>query len=66
VPGLTDALAIDDPAVHGVCLSGSGPSIVALVTDGAARASELFQNLYSRIGVPCTIRTLSAHQSECL
>jgi homoserine kinase len=63
VPGLADALAIDDPAVLGVCLSGSGPSIVALVTDGAARATELFEELYRQIGVPCTIRTLSAHQS---
>ena len=63
VPGLADALAIDDPAVLGVCLSGSGPSIVALVTDGAARATELFQDLYRRIGVRCTIRTLNAHQS---
>lgn len=63
VPGLADALALDDPAVLGVCLSGSGPSIVALVTDGAARATELFDDLYRRIGVACTIRTLSVHQS---
>ncbi len=63
VPGLADALAIDDPAVLGVCLSGSGPSIVALVTDGAARATELFEDLYRRIDIRCTIRTLSAHQS---
>ncbi len=63
VPGLADALGIDDPAVLGVCLCGSGPSIAALVTDGAARATELFAELYRRIGVPCTIRTLCAHQS---
>jgi homoserine kinase len=67
VPGLADALAIDDPAVLGVCLCGSGPSIVALVTDGVARATELFEEVYRRIGVPCTLRTLRAHQSyECL
>lgn len=63
VPGLTDALAIDDPAVLGVCLCGSGPSIAALVTDGAARARELLDGVYRRIGVRCTLRTLSAHQS---
>ncbi len=63
VPGLTDALAIDDPAVLGVCLCGSGPSIAALVTDGAARARELLDGVYCRIGVRCTLRTLSAHQS---
>jgi homoserine kinase len=63
VPGLTEALTIDDPAVLGVCLSGSGPSIVALVTDGAARATALFEDIYREVGLSCTIRTLSAHQS---
>lgn len=63
VPGLEEALKIDDPAVLGVCLSGSGPSIAALVTDGAARATELFEEIYRRIGMRCTIRTLNAHQA---
>jgi homoserine kinase len=64
VPGLEDALKIDDPAVLGVCLSGSGPSIVALVTDGASRATELFEAIYRRIGLRCTIRVLNAHQGS--
>jgi homoserine kinase len=64
VPGLEEALKIDDPAVLGVCLSGSGPSIAALVTDGAQRATELFEAIYRRIGLPCTIRTLNAHQGS--
>jgi homoserine kinase len=62
VPGLADAIAFDDPAVLGVCLSGAGPSIVVLVTDGAARATALFDGMYRRLGLPCTIRTLDAHQ----
>lgn len=62
VPGLADAMAFDDPAVLGVCLSGAGPSIVALVTDGAARATALLDGIYRRLGLPCTIRTLTAHQ----
>jgi homoserine kinase len=62
VPGLSEALAIDDPAVLGICLSGAGPSIVALAADGALRAAALLGDLYKRLGVPCTIRTLSAHQ----
>lgn len=62
VPGLTEALTIDDPAVLGVCLSGSGPSIVALVTDGADRAAALLEGIYRDVGLPCTIRLLSAHQ----
>jgi homoserine kinase len=62
VPGLAEAMAVDDPAVLGVCLSGAGPSILALATDGAPRAAALLSDLYKRLGVPCTIRTLSAHQ----
>jgi homoserine kinase len=64
VPGLTEALAIDDPAVLGICLSGAGPSIVALASDGAPRAATLLRALYDRLGVTCTIRTLSAHHAE--
>jgi homoserine kinase len=64
VPGLTEALAIDDPAVLGICLSGAGPSIVALASGGAARAATLLRALYDRLGVTCTIRTLSAHHAE--
>jgi homoserine kinase len=64
VPGLVEALAIDDPAVLGICLSGAGPSIVALATDGAPRAATLLRELYARLDVTCTIRTLSAHQME--
>ncbi len=54
VPGLAEAIAFDDPAILGVCLSGAGPSIVALVTDGAAQATTLFEDLYQRLGLPCT------------
>jgi len=61
VPGLTEALALDEPAVLGVCLSGAGPSIAALATDPAAAAAAL-QRVYDDVGLPCTIRTLPAHQ----
>ena len=54
VPGLAEAIAFDDPAVLGVCLSGAGPSIVALVTDGAAQATSLLDDMYKRLGLPCT------------
>jgi homoserine kinase len=63
VIGLAEALALDDPAVLGVCLSGAGPSIVALVTDGAARAAGLLEDIYRRLGVTCTIKTLPAHDA---
>ena len=61
VPGLAEAMALDDESILGVCLSGAGPSILALATDGAPRAASLLAELYNGLGVPCTIRTLSAH-----
>jgi homoserine kinase len=65
VPGLAEAMAFDDPAVLGVCLSGAGPSILVLATaDGVPRASALLADLYKRLGMPCTIRALSAHNSN--
>ena len=62
VPGLAEALALKHPAILGVCLSGAGPSIAAIVSDRADEASGLIQDIYARQGVPCTIRTLSARQ----
>ena len=63
VPGLAEAIAFDDPAVLGVCLSGAGPSIVALATTMAPRRLLRFSSRCTgRLGLPCTIRTLSAHQ----
>ena len=60
VPGLAEALAIDHPSVLGVCLSGAGPSIAVLATDRHAEAAGLLRSIYSTLGMPCTIRTLSA------
>jgi homoserine kinase len=63
VPGLREALAIDDPAVLGVCLSGSGPSIVALAVPGREQeAAAALGAVYRRISLPATIRVLAAHQ----
>lgn len=62
VPGLEAALALDDPEILGVCLSGAGPSIVALVTGGAAVAERRLRDIYRGLGVTGTIRTLPAHQ----
>jgi homoserine kinase len=62
VPGLRDALALDDPAVLGVCLSGAGPSIVVLAATDPSGAAAALRGVYTRLNVPCTIRTLAAHQ----
>jgi homoserine kinase len=64
VPGLAEALALDHPAVLGVCLSGAGPSIAALATTRHVEAAQLLADIYSRLDLPCRIRTLSAHAPE--
>jgi homoserine kinase len=62
VPGLADALAIDHPAILGVCLSGAGPSVLALAAPGRSEeAAALLGDVYRRLGVPHTIRDLAAH-----
>lgn len=65
VPGLAEALALDHSSVLGVCLSGAGPSILVLAREGhTADAVSLLDGIYGKLGVPCTIRTLSAHQPQ--
>jgi homoserine kinase len=64
VPGLADALALDHPAVLGAYLSGAGPSIAVLATDRHVEAAAELSAIYARLRVPCTVRTLSAHQPE--
>lgn len=63
VPGLAEALTLEHPSILGVCLSGSGPSVAVLATAAhAADAATAFGEVYQRLGLTCTIRTLSAHQ----
>jgi homoserine kinase len=63
VPGLREALAIEDPSILGACLSGSGPTIVAIARPGHEQeAVRVFEDLYRRLSLPATIRLLSAHQ----
>jgi homoserine kinase len=62
VPGLREALELDGDAVLGACLSGSGPSIVVFTNGRAAEARSALSAIYDRLGLPSTIRVLSAHQ----
>ena len=43
VPGLAEALALEHPDLLGVCLSGSGPTVVALVTGETAGIEQALQ-----------------------
>jgi homoserine kinase len=62
VPGLSEALTFEHPSLLGICLSGAGPSIVALTAGDGAEIVTLFERLYDRLGLACTIRKLAAHQ----
>ena len=61
VPGLTEALALDVPGLHGVCLSGSGPTVLALATGDTAPLEHALGGIYARLGLACQVRTLAAH-----
>lgn len=62
VPGLTEALALTHPKLLGVCLSGSGPTVLALCTGGVEEISGLLADVYRRQNLPADIRVLSAHE----
>jgi homoserine kinase len=64
VPALSEALALEHPSLLGVCLAGSGPSVVALTAGRDDEIVALLRSLYDRLDVPCTIRQLAAHQPE--
>jgi homoserine kinase len=62
VPGLADALELEHPDLFGVCLSGSGPSIVAIAERSHREISELLGAVYRRSGIGYRVRILEAHQ----
>jgi homoserine kinase len=62
VPGFTELLELRHPHLLGVCLSGSGPSVLALCTGAEDVIAGSISAVYDRIGVPCVVRVLSAHQ----
>ncbi len=62
VPGLEAALALDHPDLLGICLSGSGPSIVALAEHDVPAVEALLATSYEPLGIPFQIRTLGVHQ----
>jgi len=61
VPGLAEALAMEHPDLLGVCLSGAGPSIVALAERHVNEVEDLLRETYLVTGLSFTIRRLSAH-----
>jgi homoserine kinase len=64
VPGLSEALSLDHPDLAGVCLSGSGPTVVALCPGETTGVEQAVAGIYARLGLPCRIRVLSAHNGQ--
>ena len=62
VPGLEEALTLEHPDLLGVCLSGAGPSIVALAERNLDEIESLLSQSFAKSGLPYTIRHLVAHQ----
>jgi homoserine kinase len=64
VPGLQDLLALEHPDLLGVCLSGAGPSIVALAERNLDEVESILRTAFAAQNMPFTIRRLAAHQSD--
>ncbi len=62
VPGLSEALKLQHQDLLGICLSGSGPSIVAMAERSLWEIGDLLAGVYKRRGVKHQLRILEAHQ----
>ncbi len=59
VPGLTAMLALDDPNVLGIALSGAGPSVIALVDGDGTAVGGAMQRIFTERGITSTRLTLA-------
>ena len=64
VPGLAEVLQLEHRDLLGVCLSGSGPSIVGLAQKNLWEVGELLASVYRESKIEYDLRLLQAHQ-EC-
>lgn len=62
VPALSEALAIEHRDLLGVCLSGSGPSIMAVAERSHREIAGLLEAIYQHRGLGSSVRILHAHQ----
>lgn len=64
VPGLKRALVLQHPDLLGVCLSGAGPSIVALAERNFDEVARALRESFSETEIGCCVRHLCAHHNE--
>jgi homoserine kinase len=57
IPGLRAILALDDPEIIAIALSGAGPAVLALVREDAGRAGGLIAETFARAGVASRVLT---------
>jgi homoserine kinase len=57
VPGLDEMLALEDPAVAGIALSGAGPSVLALVRGEPERIGRRIAAIFARHGIRSEVLT---------
>jgi len=62
VPGLTELLELEHPKLLGVCLSGAGPSLLALTLGESAEVKQLVEETYRTTGNTFTTRWLKGEQ----
>ena len=60
VPGLSRVLELSHPDLLGICLSGAGPSILALVRGGVREIGEAIQETLRKEGVESRVERLAA------
>jgi len=65
VPGLAEVLNLEHRDLLGVCLSGSGPSIVGIAERNLWEIGELLGSVYRQSGIDYKLRLLQAHQESC-
>jgi homoserine kinase len=61
VPGLQRALALEHPDLLGVCLSGAGPSVVALAERNLDEVEQLLAESFRAAGLTFCVRRLAVH-----
>jgi len=69
VPGLREAIALKHPDLLGVCLSGSGPSVIAFAEKNFKDIETLISSPFTKLNVAHKVRTLNVHQpssSQCV
>ena len=62
VPGLAELLELEHPELLGVCLSGAGPSLLALTIGESLEVQELIGRTYRRTGNSFKMRWLKGEQ----